>query len=112
MGYSCTCAASRCQDKILKAITDPNGSSNAWKYKGNEYFFEVGQEQRDCSITGTIMLMVGTNSARKVGSVKINPDGKLIRWACIPHSVRLEALKSYENNEFADSPMFCVGSNV
>jgi hypothetical protein len=88
MGYSCTASAGNALDFIMDMVTDPNGSSNSWTHEGTGYFFEMGREHEDGAVTGTVMRMVGENACRPAGSVRIAPDGKVVRFPHIPSGVR------------------------
>ena len=79
MGWSCTQEA----DNTLRKIqTLYMGNSNYWMYKGKNFFFEIGREQEDGSITGSVFQDISSDTCKKVGSIKIDPDGKIIRF---PH---------------------------
>jgi hypothetical protein len=122
MGYSCRRAAGLCVDAIERQIIPVTWPSDTWKYQGNEYFWERGREQDDGAITGTVWLVYDkpglyinekpTRLCHKVGSIRVEGDGKLTRWPCIPREVRKNVLKMYENGDFDDVHMFPVGSNV
>lgn len=57
-------------------------SANTYTFDGGKtvYFHEIGREQHDGAITGKIFKFVGTDSARHVGSFRIEPDGRINRW--------------------------------
>ena len=79
MGYSCTKDA----DEMLGLIRHQfnNGKySNGLAISGKTYFYEVGKEQVDGSITGTLFQNVDESRARKVGRFKINADGSIARF--------------------------------
>ena len=79
MGYSCTKDA----DEMLGLIRHQfnNGKySNGLAISGETYFYEVGKEQADGSITGTLFQDVDETHARKVGSFRINEDGSIARF--------------------------------
>jgi hypothetical protein len=93
MGYSCTAiagmAARRLEKMLNEAGPPPNGSSNTWRAAdGMLYFFERGREQADGAVTGSVYRMVGpmagddpgTFRARKIGSVRVAPNGQIVRW--------------------------------
>ena len=103
MGYSCRQSADKAHDVILRAVTDPAGSSNTWEFRGVRYFYETGREQRDGAITGTVWRFLADDShVRRAGSVRIDPDGRLVRWPCIPADVRADVLRMYSAGEFSD----------
>ncbi len=81
MGYSCTAKADFALNAMivqLKAASSKEiEQSNAWEYKGQDYFFEQGREQDDGSITGTVVSFTGYT----VGSVRIDSEGIVKRWA-------------------------------
>ena len=59
MGLSCEYNA----DIVLRAISEKcfqqTGLSNVWKHKDKRFFWEVGRENQDGSITGSISELVG-----------------------------------------------------
>ena len=79
MGYSCNAISDLVLDAMIKVMQDcgPHKCSNAWVVDGVEYFYEIGREQEDGSITGTVMEL---SNAHKVGSFKISHDGKVVRF--------------------------------
>jgi len=82
MGYSCTAAA----DIVLRSIEEMFPSrSNFWKGDdGKEYFREGGREQVDGAITGTVIRMDG----KKMGSLRIEPNGFVTRFPYLPKRIR------------------------
>ena len=88
MGYSCTKDASEMLGLIRHQFNNgkySNGlvirSPRADSYtSGHSYFYEVGKEQVDGSITGTLFQNVDESRARKVGSFRINSDGTIARF--------------------------------
>jgi len=103
MGYSCSTLASNSQNAMLvelqREVKTPLDSSNSWMFKGNEYFVERGREQRDGSITGTVMRMgnningIKTGYSRKAGSIKILYNGEIKSWPFSTKSMREKAMK-------------------
>jgi len=103
MGYSYRASAGRCWDAILAAITDPKGTSNGWEHAGCAYFVEQGREQADGAITGTVWRYLPDGQhIRRAGSMRIDPDGRLVRWPCISKSVRADVLARYMTGRFSD----------
>lgn len=101
MGYSCTVKAMRVLDAITRFCVQSTGSSNAWRSSDtNEGFFnEVGREQRDGAITGTVFRSISETHARRYGSFRITPDGKIARFPGIPKTT----WKSFEAEAQAES---------
>jgi len=54
MGYSCNVQAAYVTDAWQQACIDQTGSQNVFRVKGQRYFWEIGREQRDGAITGTV----------------------------------------------------------
>jgi hypothetical protein len=106
MGYSCTQAAHLAEEFIRSRIADPKGPTNTWVFEGLTYFYEIGRENRDGSITGPVCVFVGENRCRNVGSLKIDHDGALIRWPFIPGIIRRLVRKAYTQGDFKDKPIF------
>ena len=79
MGYSCTARA----DETMKEITDSfESKSNFWiDSKGQEFFFEIGRENNDGSITGSVI-------GKRIESFKIASNGDIIRFPHIPKGIK------------------------
>ncbi len=91
MGYSCTAAA----DDVLRSIEGMFPSkSNFWKDDdGIEYFREGGREQESGAITGTVIRMDG----KKMGSLRIEPNGFVTRFPHLPKRIRVHVQKMNKN---------------
>lgn len=90
MGWSCTMRA----DTSLKALMNimgAKGLSNSWEWNGNQYFYEIGREQPDGSITGEVYIFLPDNKARRYGSLKIMPNGNVLRFPGTPKAARINA---------------------
>jgi len=98
MGYSCTKQAMDTFEKVMDIISD-NGSANTWKHEDKQYFAEIGRENEDGAITGTVYEIfeeVETISTEKNipsacykrGSYRIEPDGLITRWSCLPTGIK------------------------
>ena len=132
MGYSCSAKASLTLDaamRILQAVF-PGESSNTWKKDGETYFFERGREQYDGAITGTVYRFVAapakkqvvtvqpmaqggqvdTGYCRPAGSIKIDPEGKIVRFATMSATQRQQA-ETQGKKEY-DERLLRIGSNV
>lgn len=98
MGWSANrdaCWAEEEMRKILQAAGNRAGTSNGWTVDGADYFCELGREQRDGSITGTVFRMTPDGAhCRKVGSLKISPDGAVLRWPGSSAVQRAQASKA------------------
>jgi hypothetical protein len=79
MGYSCTAAASDVVDKWVEACVASTGSSNTWRQGKDEFFFEVGREQPDGAVTGSVYKAVSQNHCRRSGTFRVAPDGTVER---------------------------------
>ena len=101
MGYSYSTKAGLVQDAMIIQLKSASNreieSSNTWEHNGHDYFIEQGREQRDGSITGTVWRMnpVEPGSAKctchKVGSIKIEPHGHVLRWPTSTKAMRIAA---------------------
>ena len=92
MGYSCSAKADDVKDAMivqLKASGDEMSSSNGWESKGQKYILEIGRENADGAITGTVhrwdgsmnaLALVGESACQPVGSVRIEPSGLISRF--------------------------------
>jgi hypothetical protein len=91
MGYSCTKDASDMLGLIRHAFHDGT-TSNGLRIGAATFFYEVGREQSDGSITGTVFENVDADHARKYGSFKIHATGVIVRFPAIKQNQRV-ALK-------------------
>lgn len=79
MGYSCTKAADDTFNTISRDFAK-DGNPNVLFFQGKDYFFERGRENEDGAITGKLMVMLPDDYCQSVGSVRIEPDGKVKRF--------------------------------
>ena len=94
MGYSCTAAAHKTLERLLEVATrlgPVDNSSNTWEFKGHRYFYEQGRENADGAITGTIFVMLDEGRCKPAGSLRINPDGKIVRAPHFPAEAKKPA---------------------
>lgn len=80
MGYSATAKAM----KVLDTFKSDTGMSNTWIRDGVAHFFEIGRENADGSITGTVWRgtfgdVRAMGYAYRQGSFKIDADGHILR---------------------------------
>jgi len=98
MGYSSTAIAMFSLEAIVETLQsrdgDSGGSSNSWGISSdNARFYEIGRENPDGSITGTIMgpSPKGPQYSKAVGSFKITASGEIIRFPTATASERKAA---------------------
>ena len=70
MGYSCEANADLILSAISKKCIEMTKHQNEWNYKNRRFFYEIGMERKDGSITGSILELIN-NSAIKRSSFKI-----------------------------------------
>lgn len=76
MSWGCGRNAGLVLDALHDKCTKSGLSSNCWTDNGKEYFFEVGRENRDGAITGSIWRKVPTfDTCKKSGSFRIESNG-------------------------------------
>jgi len=85
MGYSCNTVSMMVYDEMIVqlqgASSKEHTSQNTWDHNGLDHFAEIGREQRDGAVTGSVWAMLPDGArCRKVGSFRINPGGKVARW--------------------------------
>lgn len=82
MGWSCAAIAADTLNRLSAKCRESSGSSNVWESGGVRFFFEPSRvEHGDGAITGSIWRMLPDNMARRVGSFRIEADGRLSRSA-------------------------------
>lgn len=84
MGYSCTVRASHAVDILGRHCVKQTGSQNVWHHRNQRYFWERGRENHDGAITGTVHRFTAENMAVRVGSFRIEPDGRVARFPAWP----------------------------
>jgi len=89
MGYSCTKAASDMLGLIRHSFSDGK-TSNGLRIGAATFFYEVGRENADGSITGTLFENVDETHARRYGSFKIHATGVISRFPGIKNNQRIQ----------------------
>jgi hypothetical protein len=99
MGYSCTQKAALVLDALmvqLQARSDRDDlGSNVWTYQDREWFYEIGREQADGAITGSVYFIYDdgqTVSRRR--HFRINADGRIIEWPGTDYRIRWTAYQA------------------
>lgn len=82
MGWSARADACETVDAWTRACVAQTGQQNVYQTFDSDarYFYEIGREQADGSITGSVFRFVDETHVRRAGSFKIGPDGNVIRW--------------------------------
>jgi hypothetical protein len=88
MGYSCTKAASCMLGLIRHTFTDGQ-TSNGLRIGAATFFYEIGRENADGSITGTVFENTGVGTCRKYGSFKIHAEGVIVRFPGVKQNQRV-----------------------
>lgn len=78
MGWSCRAEAAETMNRINRMHSPKDG---CYEFMGDRYFVEwSNREHDDGAITGKLMKMIGeSNFAVRMGSVRIDPEGELVR---------------------------------
>ena len=74
----------------LKAAGKAVGTNNGWEKNGIEYFYEVGREQRDGAVVGSVHKMYkveNANYCKPAGTFRAEPDGTIRRF---PTSTKIQ----------------------
>jgi hypothetical protein len=105
MGYSATTEAFKTMDLIGDLLDQHQphrvGSNEFWTEGGRIAFWEVGREQVDGSMTGSIHVdPTGNGTYVKVGGFKIHANGNLIRFPQLPKHIR-DAVRNSEDRRNA-----------
>lgn len=79
MGYSCSTKANHVLEALMKIIGGESKTSNGFEINGARYFYEIGRENRDGAITGTVHKIDGPY-AKRAGSFRIEPDGTITKF--------------------------------
>lgn len=109
MGYSCTRAAANMLGTIGHILAT-DGNRNILTIGQTQYFFERGREQNDGAITGTLVECLPNDYCRKVGTIRIEPDGSLARFPRLPRTLKTEIVDTFRDTHgaTAQSELFHV----
>lgn len=112
MGWSCSARAGRVLDRVVEFCKLYNKTSNTWTACGITYFFEESRRTHaDGAITGTVYRNLNTGFCRKVGSFRIDGDGKIIRFPGFDKAQRMiferDGVADYERTKH-----YLSGSNA
>ena len=88
MGYSCTKDASAMLGLIRHEFTD-GATGNGLRIGAATFFYEIGKENADGSITGTLFINIDESHARRYGSFKIHSEGVISRFPGIKQNQRI-----------------------
>ena len=94
MGYSSTIKASFVMDSLMILLQSSSpriNSYNAWEKKGIKFFHEIGREQKDGAITGTVHRYISDDLCKVAGSFRIESNGKISRFVGSTKQQRTEA---------------------
>jgi len=99
MGYSCTAIANLTLESLQGLIRSGESANCFIDKNGKERFWEIGRENTNGSITGSIFIFTDDDSkgsrtnrlAYPKGSFKINQHGKIERFSGITKAVREKA---------------------
>jgi hypothetical protein len=96
VGYSCTKDASDMLGLVRHTLSDHKTSNglqigaDTWGgQQGRTYFYEIGRENADGSITGTVFENIDGSHARRYGSFKIAADGRVVRFPLLTRDQRI-----------------------
>ncbi len=70
----------------MREIMDASdtNSSNTWGHEnGFTYFCQMGRENRDGAVTGTVYKILKDGSCKTSGSFRIEPEGAVSRFPCL-----------------------------
>lgn len=117
MGWSCSAKAGIRLRAIENWIGRHGGcaETNTWQdpKAGNKYFMEIGRQNRDGAITGTIYRFINDRQVVRSGSLRIEPDGKKMRGPALLRSVKAYELfingvshYDWDNPEVSENALF------
>lgn len=96
MGWSCTFFANDTMQIIRDSIRENSWIGN----NGKEYFFEIGRENIDGGITGSVFRIYDGIHAKRVGNFRIEPDGTLTRFPYLPKDIKKKIAEHGRDTNF------------
>lgn len=107
MGYSATSEAFKALEEVTKFCVENTGELNTWKHNDRYFFYEVGRENADGAITGSIVEMTPKQTVRGKSSFRIEPNGDVTRFPYLPKYLRKHfAAEKRTRAAFAEGAMF------
>jgi len=80
-------------EKIMAALPS---KSNYWQIPSNDdmrgykdYHFELGNDNPDGSITGSVYVSTLMSHVKRIGGFRIEPDGEVTTFTDLPNSARI-----------------------
>ena len=99
MGYSCTADADLTMREIMEASGD--NSSNSWTHEnGFRYFSQIGRENADGAITGSVLKILKNGDCKRSGGFRIDSYGSVIRFPGLNKAMRAVKRRMPSNLEF------------
>ena len=109
MGYSCTAAAMDTLQALMRRHNHGRSSNTFSTDAGKTvYFQEIGREQRDGAVTGTVHKMHSNDTASPAGTFRIEPDGRVSRFPGIPQAFWKAAQQEASQRQRQRPPVFAV----
>lgn len=74
---------------------------DSWKKNGNIYQADIGITQKDNSFTGSVYRLYNDGTKKKVGSIRIEPNGYITRFSNCPEGMKEKInsrIKGKKNN--------------
>lgn len=75
MGYSASAKALDKEATWAQTCHQQTGQSNMYEVRGTRYFYQIGREQRDGAVTGSVFRMLEDGRCVRSGSFRIESDG-------------------------------------
>lgn len=82
-------ASHKADDSIHEVKTHPSFINyDTWTKNNNTYQADIGITQKDNSFTGSVYRLYKNGTKKKVGSIRIEPNGYITRFSNCPEGMK------------------------
>lgn len=86
--FDCSRQANDRIETILTNLWSEDLEPGFWHYKDKIYTFKQGYGQYDGSLTGVVYEVQPDGTLKSKGSIKITPDGRVVKFPFIPMELK------------------------
>ena len=83
--------------EIRSICVEQTGKEDHYKGKSGSYKFIMGRDRADGGITAVVHKVLDNSISKVAGSIKIDPNGEILRFTGMPRKSQLKAMTSAES---------------
>lgn len=97
MSYNANPKALAVMSEIRSICMEQTGKENHYNGKSGSYKFVMGRDRADGGITAVVHKILDNSISKVAGSIKIDPNGEILRFTGMPRKAQLKAMTSAES---------------